>query len=531
MDLCRFIPLAMKVSRIVIHSFMLSAINISGIILGFRLYRQLINQIAQQIPFSATMCILAFQIWYASIRYLKCRDFFLQKTSEFTGVYIAAFLWSPLMFIPLHNIRWGYQTHINDIFAIWSFQIPVNLLTLFLTKHLTHFKRQVATNTFKLHPKHQRIALNNVVLAGASFLFALLGAECLLQLFYEPPSVISGWKSTVPESEKNQLGFRGHKIEYSDDEPVILLLGDSQVEAVACSYEWMPERRLQYHLKALGKQAKVISVGAGGYGQDQQLLALQEYYQTYRADIVVLWQVPTNDIWNNMFPTHWPDNGTPKPTFWLENGDLKGPSEELGESISPFSSIKLLALWQRLLMSSDRDGKWEQYFPPAYEPMTEYGGPVHKQWQELWDRNFALKRSENLDNEKSHYAMLLTPRSQRMEYGIALTRKLLQKISQLIRTHNGQFLLFKKESPQDNKWLDGVYVLNEKYYAISQAQFESNISEVNRGFQFYNLPITLEHWRVGPEDGHLNEHAVDQLMQVLAKTLERFLPERSSEAQ
>jgi hypothetical protein len=35
------------------------------------------------------------------------------------------------------------------------------------------------------------------------------------------------------EHEANQLGFRGRKIEYDDEDYVVLLVGDSQVEAAA----------------------------------------------------------------------------------------------------------------------------------------------------------------------------------------------------------------------------------------------------------------------------------------------------------
>jgi len=154
-------------------------------------------------------------------------------------------------------------------------------------------------------------------------------AEFFLQFIDKPSPVISGWLNQKSRLETNQLGFRGKKITYTDNDYVIVLLGDSQVAAAACSFYWMPESRLEHYLNTkLNKNIKVFSVGAGGYGQDQQLLMLKKYYITYRADMVVLWQTPSNDIWNNVFPTHWPGNGWPKPTFKLVNGELQGPSYE-----------------------------------------------------------------------------------------------------------------------------------------------------------------------------------------------------------
>jgi hypothetical protein len=283
----------------------------------------------------------------------------------------------------------------------------------------------------------------------------------------------------------------------------------------------MPERRLQYYLNEIGRPAKVFTVGASGYGQDQQLLTLQEYYQTYRADLVILWQTPDNDIWNNIFPTHWPANGTPKPTFWLEHERLHGPTEQMEEAL-PAPSLKLLALWQQAFASPERDAQWEQYLPPAYLPMEHYDGPVHHEWQELWDDNPTRMRDENLQNEKSHLAISLTPRSKRMEYGIELTRRLLQNIKALVTSHNGTFLIVRTtkagQEPASNK--ENVQLLNGKYYRSSKKQAEATIHDINRGFHAIAIPIVGEHPHVGPADIHLNEHAVDHVMKELAHVLD-----------
>ena len=110
--------------------------------------------------------------------------------------------------------------------------------------------------------------------------------------------------------------------------------------AGGCAFEWMPERRLQDYLSDKVRKSsgnvKVFTLGTEGYGQDQQLLVLQEFYRSHRADMVVLWQTPGNDVWNNMFPTHWPTkNGWPKPTFRLINDELSGPTENMGDPVKP----------------------------------------------------------------------------------------------------------------------------------------------------------------------------------------------------
>lgn len=102
------------------------------------------------------------------------------------------------------------------------------------------------------------------------------------------------------------------------------MLGDSQVQALACDFERMPERRLQLHLtERLGRPVRRLSLAASGYGQDQKLLALGEYFQQYRADLVLLRLTPENDVWNKKFPTHFPTDGWSKPTFRLADDELK----------------------------------------------------------------------------------------------------------------------------------------------------------------------------------------------------------------
>jgi hypothetical protein len=515
----------MKMLRVWLHGFILATINIGFITISFRIYKLLTNEIAAQAPISAMFCIIVFATWSLFTKYLPFKWLVWKEISELIWVYCIAFFWSPLIFIPLHKIRWGYWPSVADIFSIWFFQLFVNLLTMFVVYLVMGSKQERTERTEQLVTKLPQFPLNNIALSVVSVVVTLLFAELGLQVFYRylPPVAISGWRSFAHELENNQLGFRGQSLEYSDDDFVIVLIGDSQAEALACAYDWMPERRLEHHLNSFGKNVKVFTLAATGYGQDQQLLVLQEYYQTYRADMVVLWQTPNNDIWNNMFPTHWPTNGTPKPTFWLENGELRGPTEQIGEAIK-LSRFKVIELWRRLFMP-DRDEEWEKYFPPPYTPMHDYHGPVNTQWQELWDKDLGQLRYENLDTEKSHMAISLTPRSKRMEYGITLTRKLLQQIEKLVTSHNGNFVIFRTKKPSDDIEVDvNVYVLNGKYYKSLKKQREENIKKVNRGFRTYVIPIQVEHWMAGPQDAHLNEHAVDQVIRDLANSLKNLIP-------
>jgi hypothetical protein len=346
--------------------------------------------------------------------------------------------------------------------------------------------------------------------------------EIGLRITNYPKPTLSGWKTINSyKSERHQLGFRGQPIAYGDDDFVIVLVGDSQVEARATAYGWMPEQRLQFHLNSAGKKVKVFSLGGPATGQDQQLLSLKEYYKQFRADMVLLWFTPANDVWNNTFPSGTPDDRTPKPTFWLENGQLRGPTEETARPVRETPSLKLKALWRKYF-PWPREREWaNKILPPPYAPAREYNGPVSDEWQKRLDAFPDYLRYENFDTDKNDRALMFTPRSPRVQYGLDLTHMLLQEIERLAASHGGRFAIFRmEEKPPPST----VYILNGKYYQVSSAQYEENLRYITRDFDTYMVAVTVQPANVGPEDAHLNEHANDQVMKDLAAKLEHLIP-------
>jgi hypothetical protein len=196
--------------------------------------------------------------------------------------------------------------------------------------------------------------LKNISYLFILILVCLILFEVALHIINIPRPHYSGWKGNDKKEELNQLGFRGQDIKYSDNDFVILLLGDSQVQATTCSFTMMPEKRLEYylqHIPGITRKIKVFSVGTGGYGQDQEFLMLKEYYKKFRADMVILWLTPQNDIRDNIFPSHWPTNGAPKPTYWIMNDRLMGPSEQFGHIVHE-ERFKLYALINRIKLKA-----------------------------------------------------------------------------------------------------------------------------------------------------------------------------------
>jgi len=104
-----------------------------------------------------------------------------------------------------------------------------------------------------------------------------------------------------------------------------------------------------------------------------------------------------------------------------------------------------------------------------------------------------------------------------------LTRELIREKERLITSRGGQFVSFMHTIPlTDAEGIrkDGAHTLNGSYYRTSQRQFDENVNYINQGFTFLTIPVTVEQWRVGPENYHLNDHATDRVMKDLAKQLE-----------
>ncbi len=356
-----------------------------------------------------------------------------------------------------------------------------------------------------------------------AIIVALLASEIVLQLLDKPKPIVSGWlncESVNPE-ECNDMGFRGREIAYSDDDFVVILLGDSEVYAASFPFEQMPERRLEHFLQNYRENVKVFTIGDMGYGQDQQYLALKKYFEKHRADLVLLKFTARNDIANNIFPTAG-GNFSIKPTYWLKNNELRGPTEKWLEPIGP--SLKLSLLWKiffNTISWESRHKMWEEkILPPIYQPLSEYRGEINYAWQQDWDSG----RREYIQNTITELSCAgnLSPRSERMKYGINLTRKLLFEMKKLVEDNNSHFIIFKAERA-DLQYVksEEVYFLNGKYYKLSFQQIQENLKDLFRDFEYYNIPLTVDNPRISQNDTHLNEQATDKLMKELSLIISR----------
>jgi len=205
------------------------------------------------------------------------------------------------------------------------------------------------------------------------------------------------------------------------------------------------------------------------------------------------------------------------------SGELVEPTEQIGQNIV-LSRYTLLSRILRFGMG-DRNSEWEQYLPAPYVPLAQYEGPVTKRTYP-YGASVTLTK-DALDHDQSFMNFLLTPRSDRITYALDLMRALLTEIKHIVSQQGGRFMLHTA-GPHDDLAIDlqgqEVFEVKGKYYMISSEQGRANLEYITSGFEFYHSPVTLEAWAVGPEDGHFNEHAVDEAMARLAERIVPLLP-------
>lgn len=398
-----------------------------------------------------------------------------------------------------------------------------------------------------LRPRRRRRRSPCLFTAVAMLLLLLLPLllfEALLQLRHGFRLHRSGWKTSIPpdwrdpipEGEKNQLGLRGRPFRYDEGDFVILLVGDSQVEARSLPFAAMPERILETHLAPLARAWKrpvrVFSIGAGAWGQDQELLALRDYFRRWRADLVLNWITWENDLFNVTFAGRYP-TGNLKPSFHLVKGRLEGPRFPPGTIIYHSRLLEMVERFFRM----DPESRWEAGLPEPYRPLEGWTGPVNRSWEERRARGAF---PENLPSEKAHVSISLTPLSPRMSYSLTLLHALLERMADETRRQGGRFLSFSVEhvgpcpsSPSEvlrsvarskrSTWSE-VFVLDGRHYRLSREQSDANRRMALGDLPHLELPMNLKDWAVSEADRHLNEGANDQVLGRLARLLPFHLP-------
>ena len=380
--------------------------------------------------------------------------------------------------------------------------------------------------------------LKKILILAGSIVFALIIAEIGMALFYDPHFTVSGWNGQyLSDDEINIHGSRGRKIDFSKiDSPKIVLLGDSQVAASSSSLDSMPESLLD---KYLDQQVKCTSIAAGGWGQDQQLLNLKKFFDEYSADLVILWFTPENDVANNLFPTHFPNNGWPKPTFWLEDNELVGPNESQNSLIYATPRLRVLEPFKLLVKQPyifKRDEIWEDLYLPANEQWEETL-PTDVKINSFVDRfeidspDHWFHQYENFKNGKNSFSLWIDKNSPRLNYGIKLTNKLLHEIRNLCLLNGSKFIIFTAESQtgfnefpsRKFKQPYEYFRVKDEVYKFSNAAYKRNLEKIMDGLPIIQIQLKMKEWWRSNTDSHLNSKANKEIMISLAPFLSKLL--------
>ncbi|GJM30870.1 MAG: hypothetical protein DHS20C17_35050 [Cyclobacteriaceae bacterium] len=397
----------------------------------------------------------------------------------------------------------------------------------------------------------KRMKQNSVIVMGSTII-AIFIMEALLRGIGVPSKLNSGWGWENSAGRKlskydalttNQFGYRGQNINYDADDYVVLLVGDSQVEAYAGRPEHMPEQFLQEFLTSqLHKPVKVFSLAASGWGQDQQLLAIQEYFRVYRADLVLLWATPGNDFWENAFPDRsvTPLAGPLKPTFRLIDGKLSGPyftSESYLHNSAIAQLIEtVLANMQQETLEQRILRRWLQKMPSSHtthKPDNENvcgGLTVVNQvefFNTIFDLNkdigYTVKSGQDVVNSRSLFSAYMLDPSNRDEYLVAITESLLWHVKTEVKKNHSEFLAFYPVREDFDK--RGMQMVR------CVADFQGNIFRVSLDFTSRLQDVISSEDLVvfdllggneivvSPEDRHLNDFGNELVMKKLSLTL------------
>lgn len=141
-----------------------------------------------------------------------------------------------------------------------------------------------------------------------SLILALVIAEIVLRCltphqlgFVFEDGRFSHPREWIRDDTSNKQGF--HDVDHQRRNPgvrLVVLLGDSYVDARTVQISETPGQRLEHYLNVLSDTAyEVISIGRGGWGQRQQYAAFRRHGAPLTPDIVVSLFLSLNDVSDN----------------------------------------------------------------------------------------------------------------------------------------------------------------------------------------------------------------------------------------
>lgn len=122
----------------ILAGFILALINIISVLGGSLVYylTQAKTQRPIQIISACTLSIIIFILWGYFTRKVFNKKVLVTK-KDYIVTYSISLIFSPIIFIPLHYAFEGYFSSLQNIYAIWMFEIPTNILVLIIYKNFS----------------------------------------------------------------------------------------------------------------------------------------------------------------------------------------------------------------------------------------------------------------------------------------------------------------------------------------------------------------------------------------------------------
>lgn len=307
-------------------------------------------------------------------------------------------------------------------------------------------------------------------------LLGLLTVEAAMRYLNWPTPVFSGWRVSEPRGPFNQFGWRGQPARrHQPGEFLVVLTGAGAAECIRCPPNETLDVMLERALQRYNPDARVITLGSAGYGQDQEYLALHEYFAIARADLVIAWASIADDVPANTFRTVWRRSSGPelKPSFALNGKDLVGPTESIGD---PVYKSKLSALVRPWFIDIDRN--WTILLPPA-DPGAASPPPGVAARSHVSDR---------LEQQRSSWSIWLTPRPARVRYGLALTRTLLTHMREVATLRGARFALLLTPATSGQTTAPIALEHDGHWFLADPATRDAAVAEIADGFDTLTLP-------------------------------------------
>ncbi len=385
----------------------------------------------------------------------------------------------------------------------------------------------------------------------AAVVITTVVAVVFFELFLEHVARIkpipSGWgwagsprrilSKSAGDSEANEFGYRGQPIKYEKGDYVVVLLGDSQVESASEPLEQMPERLLEIELgKRMGRPVKVFSLAASGWGQDQQVQALERYLKSYRADLVLAWATPGNDFWEDTFADRSPlvMAGPIKPTFRIQGDRLEGPFYPKDFYYGGYAITQLLGelygKTQHKSLGQMISDEWKTHLPIRPRSTTPSCDQYQKADQQAmlaseekfsYTDKYKIETAEDLLESKTHFAPYMQPQTEMDDYQRRLMSLLFARIKDMAAAHGAGMKVFYISKKLRAFEIACVGSDQTGYFALAR-NFDTAMAKVVPPEDLLNIPVEGgKEINVSDADRHLSTIGNQRTMAGLATELTR----------